>query len=128
VPVAKLAVGGILLVAAVLSGADRVSLVVALVALLGMAVWAARDLVVPVRLAADADGVTVVTWFRRRHRLAWPDVARIRVDARRRSRLLEVDTGEALYVFSIWDLGVRPDGLDEVAARLESLRANDRRS
>jgi len=120
VPVAKLAVGVILFAAAVLIGADTAGLAVGSAAMFGLTVWAIRDLVAPVRLAADADGVTVVTGFGRRRRLAWPEVVRVRVDARRRSRMLEVDTGETLYVFSVYDVGT---DLDAVAARLESLRA-----
>lgn len=119
VPVAKLAAGLVLLVAAFLIGPEPERLVVAGAVLLGLAAWAARDLLAPVRLAADSGGVTVVTGFGRRHRLAWPEVVRVRVDARRRSRLLEVDVGDTLYVFSAYDLGA---DLDEVAARLESLR------
>jgi hypothetical protein len=93
---------------------------VAALAVAGMVGWAARDLVAPVRLAADPAGVTVVTGFARRRRLGWSQVERVRVDVRRRSRMLEVDAGERLYLFSRYDLDA---DLDEVAARLEVLRS-----
>jgi Bacterial PH domain len=74
-----------------------------------LAVYTVRDLLVPVRLTADADGVTLVTGFARRRRLAWSEIDRVRLDERRRlgtrSDLLEIDTGEALYLFSSYDLG-----------------------
>jgi hypothetical protein len=92
---------------------------VAVAAAIGVAAWAARDLVAPVRLAADQAGLTLATGFARRRRLGWAQVDRVRVDVRRRSRLLEVDSGETLYLFSRYDLDA---DLDEVAARLESLR------
>ncbi|MGH3682699.1 MAG: PH domain-containing protein, partial [Natronosporangium sp.] len=80
----------------------------------------ARDLAAPVRLLADPAGLTVVTGFARRRRLGWSQVERVRVDVRRRSRLLEVDTGEQLYLFSRYDLDA---DLAEVAGALERLRA-----
>lgn len=85
----------------------------------GLVAWAARDLAVPVRLAADPAGLTVVTGFGTRHRLDWSRVERVRVDARRRSRMLEVDVGDHLYLFSRYDVDA---DLDAVAAELEHLR------
>jgi len=71
--------------------------------------YAVRDWLAPVRLAADAEGVTVVTGFAGRRRLAWDEIERVRVDERRRlgtrSELLEIDAGESLYLFSPYDLG-----------------------
>ncbi|MFD0535679.1 PH domain-containing protein [Actinomadura luteofluorescens] len=52
-------------------------------AAIGLNVLALRDLVAPVRLAADGDGLTVVTGYARRHRLRWEQVVSIRVDERR---------------------------------------------
>ncbi len=75
-----------------------------------LAAYAARDLIAPRRLSADADGVTVVEGFARRRRLAWAEIERVRVDERRRlgtrSELLEIDTGETLHLFSGYDLGM----------------------
>jgi hypothetical protein len=75
-----------------------------------VAVYAVRDLVAPIRLAADTEGVTLVEGFARRRRLAWSEIERVRVDQRRRlglrAELLEIDTGETLHLFSGYDLGV----------------------
>ncbi len=92
----------------------------------GLAAWAARDLLVPVRLTAGPDGVVVVAGFAGRRRLAWSQIERIRVDRRRRSGLssemLELDTGSTLHLFSQYDLGVPPE---EAAERLMALRVQD---
>ena len=94
-------------------------LTLAVAAALFLAVWGVRDLVAAVRLAADADGVTVVSGFAGRRRLPWAAIERIAVDTRTRrglrSETLEIDTGEALHLFSRCDLGAQPD---EVAERL----------
>ncbi len=71
-----------------------------------------RDLVAPVRLAADGTGVTVARGYAGRTRLDWARVRRLRVDRRSRlgstSELLEIDTDDELYLFSAYDLGVPP--------------------
>jgi hypothetical protein len=89
----------------------------------GLAAWAVRDVVVPVRLAAGPTGVTVVTGFAGRRRLAWSQIERVRVDRRQRigltSAVLELDTGRGLHLFSRYDLGAPPE---EVAAALAGLR------
>lgn len=100
-------------------GATATSRLLGLVVGVGMAVWGARDLVAPVRLTADAAGVTVVTGFAGRRRLSWSDVERVRLDARShcgaRSELLEIDCGESLYFFSRYDLSEPPaDALDTI--------------
>jgi hypothetical protein len=91
----------------------------ALLAWAGAAVGAgltARDLVFPVRLAADDEGLTV-----RRKRLAWSQIVSIRVDVRQRlgltARMLEIDDGDRLYLLSVYDLGAQPD---DVAAELNA--------
>jgi hypothetical protein len=101
------------------------------VAAVVLAGYAVRDLVAPRRLTADTEGVTVVTGFAGHRRLAWDEIARVRVDRRRRlgtrSDLLEIDTGEQLHLFSGYDLGMpvwqavralaplAPPGLTEVS-------------
>ncbi|GAA2679673.1 hypothetical protein Apa02nite_025930 [Actinoplanes palleronii] len=89
----------------------------------GLALWALRDVLVPVRLAADPDGITVVTGFARRRRLPWSAVERVRVDrtVRRglRSELLEIDAGDAIYLFGAHELGALPD---DVATELSALQ------
>lgn len=123
VPVAKLAVGLVVLAVALLSGPTVAGVVVAGLILLLLAGWAARDLLVPVRLAADPHGVTVVTGLATRQTLDWSQVRRVRVDARRRSRMLEVDSGETLYLFSRYDLDA---DLDQVADQLRDLAGPER--
>lgn len=119
VPVGKLVLAGIVGAVAALAGTGPWQFGAAAVVAAGLVGWAARDLLAPVRLAAGPDGLTALTGFARRQRLAWSQVERVRVDARRRSRLLEVDTGQRLYLYSRYDL----DGdLDEVAGTLERLR------
>ena len=98
---------------------------IAIVAAAALTVWAARDLIAPVRLSADTSGITMVTGFARRRHLSWPQIERVRVDRRERlglsSALLEIDAGESLHMFSINDLGADPE---EVAEALNALRAN----
>lgn len=89
----------------------------------GLAIWALRDVVAPVRLAADHEGVTVVVGFARRRRLAWAQIERVRLYRREHLGLaneaLEIDAGDALYLFSTHDLGADPAEVVEV---LEQLR------
>jgi hypothetical protein len=119
VPAGKLVIAVLVAVLGVLAAEELWQQVVAAAAVAALVAWAARDLVAPVRLVADPAGVTVLTGFASRHRLAWAQVERVRVDVRRRSRMLEVDTGERLYLLSRYDVDA---DLDEVAERLERLR------
>jgi Bacterial PH domain len=123
-PVTKLlgAVAVLVLVAA-FGRREPVQWVLAAVAAVGLAGWALRDVLVPVRLAADPGGVTVVVGLAGRRRLAWSQIERVRVDRRERlglrSELLELDAGDTLHLFSVHQLGAEPD---EVAAALSALR------
>jgi hypothetical protein len=123
-PAAKLACALLLpLLAYLIRRDDPVVWSLTATAAAGLAAWAARDLLAPVRLTAGPDGVTVVTGFAGRRQLAWSQIERIRVDRRRRaglsSEMLELDTGSTLHLFSQYDLGVPPE---EVAERLATLR------
>ncbi|MEV4259725.1 PH domain-containing protein, partial [Spirillospora sp. NPDC049652] len=93
------------------------------VAAAGAAVLAARDLLAPVRLEADAAGLTAVRGYARRERLAWPQVAAVRVDERRRlfsrTTLLEIETADDLIMLSRFDLGA---DVRDVAETLTELR------
>jgi hypothetical protein len=115
------------IMALVLHG-DRIGLPLAALACAVLLVYAARDLLAPVRLAADAEGITVVTGVRRRKRLRWDQIDRVRVDRRRRlgtvSELLEIDAGDTLHLFSSYDLGtsVREARQTLVAVRTNSLK------
>jgi hypothetical protein len=78
-----------------------------------------RDVLVPVRLAADESGITVVHGFAGKRHVPWEDIKDITVDVRRRfgtrSEMLEIDTGDHLHIFSPHELGASPT---EVAAVL----------
>jgi hypothetical protein len=128
VPVAHLIVkaGGAVLFAvlAALSVDDPQFVLLALVAMVGLAALAMRDALAPVRVAADDTGLTVVAGYSGRRRLTWPEVSAIRVDERRRillnTRLLEIETGDDLYLFSAFDLGA---DVEDAAEELKALRA-----
>jgi hypothetical protein len=113
----------VVVLAVAFAGRDPVRWALSLVVAVVLTVWAARDLIAPVRLAADAAGVTVITGFARRRHLPWAQIERVRVDvsSRRglRSELLELDAGESIFLFSAHELGALPE---EVAAALGDLR------
>ncbi|GAA3003883.1 PH domain-containing protein [Streptosporangium longisporum] len=112
-----------LAVLTVLSLGDLRGMLLAGTASLAMAVLAARDVLVPVRLTADGEGLVVVKGFAGSERVPWRAVERIRVDNRTRftsrTELLEIDTGEGIHLLSRFDLGVP---CQEVAEKLRSFR------
>ncbi len=124
-PVVKL-VGAVALAALALlpTGGDLAARWAALGTAAGLLAWGARDVLAPVRVSADADGVTVVTGYARRRRLAWSQIERVRVDRRQRlglaSTLLEIDTGETLHLFSGYDLNAAPADVAEALAALRT--------
>jgi hypothetical protein len=124
IPAAKL-IGAVALasLAWVFNPYNPVRWVLAGIVALGLLGWALRDLVAPVRLAADPTGVTVISGFARHRHLAWSQIERVRVDRRERrglrSEFLEIDAGDSLHLFSNHDLGVPPG---EVADTLTALR------
>jgi hypothetical protein len=125
-PIAKLLGAVALAVLVVAFGRDDpVQWVMAITVGAALAGWAARDLVVPVRLSADTSGISMVTGFAGHRHVAWPQVERVRVDRRERrglrNALLEIDTGDALHLFSSHELSADPA---EVADALNALRAN----
>jgi hypothetical protein len=124
-PVTKLmGAVAIIVLAAAFGRRDPVRWFLATVAAVGLAAWAVRDLIAPVRLAADTEGVTVVVGYAGRRRLAWSEIERVRVDRRDRlgvrTELLELDADDNLYLFSAHDLGAPPDA---VLATLLALRS-----
>jgi len=125
-PIAKL-LGAVALVVLVVAFGrdDPVQWVIAIVVGAALAGWAARDLLVPVRLSADTSGISMVTGLARHRHVAWPQVERVRVDHRERrglrNALLEIDTGDSVHLFSVHELGADPA---EVAEALNALRAN----
>ncbi|MBL7261509.1 PH domain-containing protein [Paractinoplanes lichenicola] len=123
-PVSKLiAAVAVAVLAFAFAGRDPVRWVLAAVLVLALLLWALRDVLRPVRLAADAEGVTVVTGFLGRRRVGWAQIERVRVDRRShrglRSEYLELDAGDAIYLFSANDLGELPE---DVATALADLR------
>jgi hypothetical protein len=128
VPAVKLATVAVLLALGILfADGDEVRLVLAAVVAAALALWAARDLIAPVRLAADPSGVTLVAGFAGHRHLAWSQIERVQVDTRPRlgirTETLEIDAGDSLHLFSEYDLGAPPA---EVAAALAPLREGDR--
>lgn len=127
-PVVKLVgAGALVALGLLLADGDPVRLVLAVLGAFGLTLWAVRDLLVPVRLAVDPDGLTVVTWFATRRRLDWSAVESLGVDNVSRfglrSRFLEIDTGESIHLLSQHDLGADPA---QVAALLAAHRQPDR--
>jgi len=123
-PVTKLmGAVAVVVLAVAFAGRDPVRWALAVVVSVALAIWALRDLLAPIRLAADADGVTVISGFAGRRHLPWQQVERVRVDRRThrglRSEMLELDAGDALYLFSAHELGALPD---DVVATLSDLR------
>src|SRR4051794_21604261 len=82
--VVKFVAAAVFLLVSLLFLGDPVGLAVSLVTAVALVGFATRDLLAPVRLAADADGVTVVTGFNGRRRVPWAHVERVRLDERRR--------------------------------------------
>ncbi|WP_327007110.1 PH domain-containing protein [Dactylosporangium sp. NBC_01737] len=111
-----------LLLAGIFAAEDSRTLTAALVAAAILGVYALRDVIAPVRLAADLDGVTVVSGYAGHRRIAWAQVERMRVDARSRggmrSELLEIDAGEHLFLLSRYDLNAHPADVYEELLRL----------
>jgi hypothetical protein len=126
VVIMKLAGTAILAVIGVLVAQDTAGLVVVAVAAGAVGLHALRDIIAPVRLRADGEGVTVVHGFAGRRRIPWRDVERIRIDERRRfgmrSALLEIDTGHALHLFSASELGTPTDDVADALRRLRTGR------
>lgn len=116
----------VFLVAAIIFGGDPTRLVLALLVAGLLGGFALRDILAPVRLAADVGGVTIVSGFARRRRLEWADIERVRLDSRRhwgrRTELVEIDTGESLHLFSAAELGAPCDEVVETLVRLRTGR------
>ena len=115
----KFVVAAIFVATPLVAGSSVSGVVIGLIVAVGLAIYGLRDVLAPVRLAADADGVTVVNGFAGQRRLAWGDIDRVRLDERSRyggrQALLEIDAGESLHFFSRYDLGMPPtEALDLV--------------
>ncbi|MDT5044046.1 MAG: hypothetical protein QOE51_5031 [Actinoplanes sp.] len=114
----------LLVLVAAVGRRDPVQWFLALVVAVGLTGWALRDLLRPVRLTADTEGLTVVAGLLSRRQVPWSQVERVRVDRRARlglsNELLEVDAGDAIYLFSVHELSAEPQ---EVADALAPLKA-----
>ncbi|MEU5878913.1 PH domain-containing protein [Spirillospora sp. NPDC047279] len=123
----KCAVAAVCVVLALLSLDDRQMVFLAGVAAIGAGALALRDLLAPVRLRADAEGVTVISGYARHRHVPWPEVTAIRVDERQRlllhTRLLEIETADDLHLLSAFDLGT---DVRDVEAELTALRTGGR--
>ncbi|TDB98932.1 PH domain-containing protein [Micromonospora fluostatini] len=122
VPVVKAAGAvGLLLLGLLLDDGDRVRLALAGLIAAGLLGWAAPDLLVPVRLAVDPDGIVVQRRFGGWIRLPWAAIETIDLDRRSRrglaTELVEIDAGDSLHLFGRYDVDAP---LDEV---VEELRA-----
>jgi len=112
-PVLKLA-GALTLpaLALLLDSDDLVTVALAVLTGAALAGWAARDLIAPVRLAVDPEGVTVIRGFAGRLLLPWTAIEKMTVDRRARrgmtGEILEIDAGDSLHLFSRHDLGADP--------------------
>jgi hypothetical protein len=116
------AAAGLAIVTALLAR-DPVTLTVGILAATIAAGFAIRDVLVPVRLTADTEGVTLLRGVAGRRTIRWRDVERVRVDTRDRLGLrqsaLEIDEGHALHLLTAADLGADPH---DVAAAITQLR------
>jgi hypothetical protein len=96
---------------------------IGLAAAVGIAVYAARDVLARERLAADSDGLTTISGYAGRRHLDWSDVENMNIDSRlrfgARTEILELDVGDHIFLFSRFDLGVPPE---DALAALEALR------
>lgn len=101
---------------------DTRGLILAVPATVLLGAMALRDLLVPVRLAPDETGITVVHGFMGKRHIPWSAIEDIKVDVRRRyglrSEMLEIDTGDHLHIFSPNELST---SCTEVAAELRRL-------
>lgn len=100
--------------------------VLGLAVAVGLVIYGLRDVVAPIRLAADAEGVTVISGYAGHRRLTWAEIDRVRLDSRNRyggrSEFLEVDAGSSLHLFSRYDLGVPPSDALHLLERVQASR------
>lgn len=126
VPTAKWVAAAVVLVATVTIARDLLGAVLGLLVAAGLGLSGLRDVLVPVRLRADDDGLTVVAGLARRRSYPWAAIVRIRVDDRRRllgrSTLLEIDVDSELFFLSRHELGAAPAAVAEELAALRTSR------
>lgn len=127
VVVVKVTATAVFALSALWFSGDMLRFVVAVVATVLSGAYAGRDLLAPVRLTADGEGLGVSRGFSGLHYLAWSDIVRIRVDERRRfgtaTRLLEIDIDHTLFLFSRHELGAEPSDVAEALKTMKSRTA-----
>ncbi|HEY1488019.1 MAG TPA: PH domain-containing protein [Micromonosporaceae bacterium] len=87
-----------------------------------LVIYAIRDLAAPVRLSADQDGVRVIAGFAGHRDIPWSDVEGLRLDPRRRSGFLEIETADTLHLLSRYDLSMAPADALDMLERIRSSR------
>lgn len=94
-----------------------------------MAGHAARDILLPVRLAADSQGATIVSGLARRLRVPWSQVETITATSHRHlglnTRVLELDLGSDLHLLTEGDLGAPPEDVARVLRDLADAALED---
>jgi hypothetical protein len=122
----KFAVATVLALIALILGV-REQVPIGLAAAVGVALYAARDVLARERLAADADGLTTISGYAGHRHLDWSDLEHMSIDSRlrfgARTEILELDIGDHIFLFSRFDLGVPPE---EALAALEAVRPANR--
>jgi hypothetical protein len=83
-----------------------------------LVVYALRDVFAPVRLSADQEGVRVISGFAGHRDIPWSRVERLRLDPRRRSGFLEIETEESLHLLSRYDLSMTPAAALDMLERI----------
>lgn len=96
----------------------------ALVVAAALTIYSVHDVVARQRLRIEADGLVVAHGYAGQLRLGWADIERIKVDERlrfgARARLLEIDAGAWIGLFSRFELGADPE---LVAATIDAVRS-----
>ncbi|MGH8878332.1 MAG: PH domain-containing protein [Stackebrandtia sp.] len=121
---AKVALTAVFALSALWFSGDTPRFAVSVAATLVAGAYAVRDLVRPVRLTADSEGVGVSRGFLGPRYLSWNEIVRIRVDERRRLgtviRLLEIDVDHTLFLYSRHEIGADPNDVAETLKRMRN--------
>jgi hypothetical protein len=121
----KIAITVVLLLVGAFFAEDRRALACAVVAAAIAGGYALRDVLAPERLAADPSGLTVISGYAGHRTLTWSQVERVRLESRTRGglrgQLLEIDSGDYLYLLSRYDLNAPPTDVLDDLERIRSL-------
>jgi len=121
----KVAATALLAALTAMSAGDVQALVLAGAGTIACGALALRDLLAPVRLTANAEGLTVINGYAGHSRIPWSQITGLRIDERRRlflhTRLLEIETADDLHMLSAFDLGA---DVHDVQTELDAIRAD----